>query len=149
MKQKITATILKKFIGILVQKYTNILYWVAMAGIIFWLAYSKGWIMANFEFITPKQAQTLLENDQNVTLLDVRTIEEFKTGHLRDAQLIPLSVLEKNLDKIDKSKKVIVYCKSGNRSVSASRILEKNGFVPLNVKNGIVGLMGVKMEIVK
>ena len=120
-----------------------------MAGIIFWLAYSKGWILANFEFITAKQAQTLLENDQNVTLLDVRTVEEFKTGHLRDAQLIPLSVLEKNLDKIDKSRKVIVYCRTGNRSVAASRILEKNGFVPLNVKNGIVGLMGVKMEIVK
>ena len=131
------------------QKYTNILYWVAMAGIIFWLAYSKGWIMANFEFITPKQAQTLLENDQNVTLLDVRTIKEFKTGHLRDAQLIPLSVLEKNLNKVNKNKKVIVYCRSGNRSVAASRILEKNGFVPLNVKHGIVGLMGVKMEIVK
>ena len=131
------------------KKYTNILYWLAMAGIIFWLAYSKGWILANFEFITPKQAQTLLENDQNVTLLDVRTVEEFKTGHLRDAQLIPLSVLEKNLDKIDKSRKVIVYCRTGNRSVAASRILEKNGFVPLNVKNGIVGLMGVKMEIVK
>jgi len=131
------------------KKYTNILYWLAMAGIIFWLAYSKGWILANFEFITAKQAQTLLENDQNVTLLDVRTVEEFKTGHLRDAQLIPLSVLEKNLDKIDKSRKVIVYCRTGNRSVAASRILEKNGFVPLNVKNGIVGLMGVKMEIVK
>ncbi len=131
------------------QKYTNILYWLAMAGIIFWLAYSKGWIMANFEFITAKQAQTLLENDQNVTLLDVRTIEEFKTGHLRDAQLIPLSVLEKNLNKVNKNKKVIVYCRSGNRSVAASRILEKNGFVPLNVKHGIVGLMGVKMEIVK
>ena len=130
---------------------TDILYWIAMAGLVIYFSYSKGWILANFASITPKQAQTLLQNDENVTLLDVRTIEEFKSGHLRDAKLIPLSKLEENLDKLqaDKHKKIIVYCRSGNRSVSASRILGKHGFTPLNVKQGIIGLMGVKMEIVK
>ena len=122
-----------------------------MVGLVIYFAYSKGWILANFETITAKQAYTLMENDQNVTLLDVRTVKEFKSGHLRNAKLIPLSELEKNLDKLqaDKHKKIIVYCRSGNRSVSASRILEKNGFTPLNVKQGIIGLMGVNMEIVK
>ncbi len=133
------------------KKFTNILYWIAMMGLVLYFAYSKGWILANFESITPQQAQSLLQNDNNVTLLDVRTIEEFKQGHLRGAKLIPLSVLEKNLDKLraDQNKKIIVYCRSGNRSVSASRILNKHGFVPLNVKGGIIGFMGVKMEIVK
>ncbi|WP_295419301.1 rhodanese-like domain-containing protein [Sulfurovum sp.] len=133
------------------KKYTNILYWLAMAGLVVYFAYSKGWIFANFESITAKQAQTLLENDQNVTLLDVRTIEEFKSGHLRDAKLIPLSELEDNLDKLkaDKNKKIIVYCRSGSRSVSASRILKENGFTPLNVKGGIIQLMGAKAEIIK
>ena len=131
--------------------FTNILYWIAMVGLVIYFSYTKGWIVANFESITPKQVQTLLQNDENVTLLDVRTIEEFKSGHLRDAKLIPLSKLEENLDKLqaDKHKKIIVYCRSGNRSVSASRILESHGFTPLNVKQGIIGLMGVKMEIVK
>ena len=130
---------------------TNILYWIAMVGLVVYFAYTKGWIFANFESITAKQAQELLQDDQNVTLLDVRTVKEFKSGHLRNAKLIPLSELEKNLDKLqaDKHKKIIVYCRSGNRSVSASRILEKNGFTPLNVKQGIIGLMGVNMEIVK
>jgi rhodanese-related sulfurtransferase len=133
------------------EKYTNILYWIAMVGLVVYFSYTKGWIFANFESITAKQAQELLQDDQNVTLLDVRTIKEFKSGHLRNAKLIPLSELEKNLDKLqaDKHKKIIVYCRSGNRSVSASRILEKNGFTPLNVKQGIIGLMGVNMEIVK
>ena len=131
--------------------YTNILYWIAMAGLLFYFSYTKGWIFANFESITPQQAKTLLEDDNNVTLLDVRTIEEFKTGHLRDAQLIPLSKLENNLNKLQtvKNKKIIVYCRTGSRSVSASRILQKHGFTPLNVKQGIIGLMGAKMEIVK
>ena len=133
------------------KKFTNILYWIAMMGLVLYFAYSKGWILANFKSITPQQAQSLLRNDNNVTLLDVRTIEEFKQGHLRGAKLIPLSVLEKNLDKLraDQNKKIIVYCRSGNRSVSASRILNKHGFVPLNVKGGIIGFMREKAEIVK
>jgi rhodanese-related sulfurtransferase len=133
------------------KNYTNILYGVAMILMAVYFSYTKGWILANFESITPKQAQILLQNDENVTLLDVRTIEEFKSGHLRDAKLIPLSELEKNLDKLkaDKNKKIIVYCRSGSRSVSASRILEKHGFTPLNVKQGIMGLKNIKMEIVR
>ena len=133
------------------KKLTNILYWIAMVGLVFWFAYSKGWILANFESIDAKTAITLLEDDNNISLLDVRTIEEYKEGHLRDAKLIPLQTLANNLHmlKADKDKKIIVYCRSGNRSVAASRILESHGFTPLNVKGGIIQLMGAKAEIVK
>jgi len=135
----------------LLKNYMNILYWIAMAGLIFWFAYSKGWILANFESIDAKQAIHLLENDDNVTLLDVRTIQEYKSGHLRNAVLIPVQALSKNLGmlKQDKDKKIIVYCRTGSRSVSASRILEENGFTPLNVKGGIIQLMGAKAELVQ
>ena len=133
------------------KKVTNYLYYIAMAGLLFWFAYTKGWIFANFESISPKQAITLIENDNNITLLDVRTPAEFKSGHLRNATLIPLDKLETNLSKLApyKNKKILVYCRSGNRSVAASRILEGHGFQPVNIKNGIVGLIGAKAEIVK
>jgi len=133
------------------KNYTNILYWIAMAGLLFWFAYSKGWVLANFNSIDAKQAIALLEHDDNVTLLDVRTIQEYKEGHLRDATLIPVQALSQNLGmlKEDKNKKIIVYCRTGSRSVSASRILEENGFTPLNVKGGIIQLMGAGVEIVK
>jgi rhodanese-related sulfurtransferase len=135
----------------MLKKYTNVLYWLAMAGLLFWFAYSKGWILANFVSIDAQKAIHLLENDHNVTLLDVRTIQEYKEGHLRDATLIPVGALEKNLGmlKQDKHTKIIVYCRSGNRSVTASRILEKHGFTPLNVKGGILALQGAGVEIVK
>jgi rhodanese-related sulfurtransferase len=122
-----------------------------MAGLLFWFAYTKGWILANFESIDAKQAIHLLENDDNVTLLDVRTIAEYKEGHLRDATLIPVHALADNLGmlKQDKNKKIIVYCQTGNRSVSASRILEKNGFTPLNVKGGIMKLTGAGVVLLK
>jgi len=134
-----------------VKKNLNILYWIAMVALVFYFAYTKGWILANFESITAKQAQTLLMNDNNVTLLDVRTIPEYKIGHVRGAKLIPLGKLEANLDKLeaDRNKKIIIYCRSGNRSVAASRILKEHGFVPLNVKQGMIGLLGTNLEIVK
>jgi len=135
----------------LLNKYSNILYWIAMAGLLFWFAYSKGWVLANFESIDAKQALHLLENDSNTSLLDVRTIEEYKTGHLRDATLIPVQSLEDNLGLLrqDKDKKIIVYCASGNRSVSASRILQEKGFTPLNVKGGIIELKNASATLVQ
>jgi len=134
-----------------VKQTTNILYWILMLGMGIYFAYSKGWILANFDSISPTQAKILLEEDANITLLDVRTVQEYKEGHLRNATLIPLSELADNLKKLSKKKdqKIIVYCRSGNRSISASRILVKNGFTPLNVKQGIMGLMGAGVEIVK
>ena len=133
------------------KNWTNILYWIAMAGIALYFSYTKGWILADFEFITAQQAEVLIEKDQNVTLLDVRTVDEFKEGHIRGATLIPVSKLEANLAKLVSSKKkqIVVYCRSGSRSVAASRILKSHGFTPLNVKHGMIGLLGTDLEIVK
>jgi len=133
------------------KKIINILYWVAMAGLLFWFAYSKGWILTHFQSIDAKQALHLLENDDNVTLLDVRTIAEYKEGHLRDATLIPVQVLSENLGmlKTDKHKKILVYCRTGNRSVAASRILEEHGFTPVNIKGGIIQLIKAGVTLVK
>lgn len=131
------------------KKYTNILYWVVMAGVVGWYAYTKGWILANFDSIDAKSAIELIENDNNITLLDVRTIPEYKEGHLVDATLIPLQQLEKNLSKLEKNRKILVYCRSGNRSVAASRILERNGFVPVNIKGGITSLKASGAQVIR
>jgi len=135
----------------IVKKVSNSLYWIAMLALVLWFAYTKGWILADFESIDAKTAITLLEEDDNVSLLDVRTIQEYKAGHLRDATLIPVQALGKNLGmlKQDKDKKIIVYCRTGSRSVTASRILKAHGFTPLNVKGGLIQLMAEKVEIVK
>ena len=130
-------------------KYIDLLYYLAMGVLLLWYAYSKGWILADFEFVEPQQAITMLQNDDNLTLLDVRTIPEYKKGHLRDATLIPLDKLESNLDKLPKEKKILVYCRSGHRSLHASRILKRHGFTPVNIKGGIIGLSKTGVKIVK
>lgn len=122
------------------QHITNALSWLLLAVVVVYFAYSKGWIFAGFESITPQQVQSILENDKDVFLLDVRTEEEFNQEFINGATLIPVQVLAQNLSKIEKvkEKKIIVYCHSGNRSVQASRILVENGFHPLNMKGGIM-----------
>jgi len=121
------------------KQITNILFYFVIAAIATYLAYAKGWILTDFESISPKQAYTLLKNDTNVALLDVRTPDEFSQEHIEGATLIPVQELSENLSKLEnvKEKKIIVYCHSGTRSVAASRILVKNGFIPLNVTGGI------------
>lgn len=119
----------------------NILYVVifALAAAVF--AYQKGWVLADFDSISPQEASMLSKQDNTVTILDVRTPEEYAAGHIASAILIPLGTLSSSLQKLDgaKDKKIIVYCKSGNRSVAASRILKEHGFHPINVKSGFDG----------
>jgi len=117
----------------------EILTWGAVAALGGLYAYSKGWILANFKSITPLEAHELLKDTKGTLLLDVRTPMEFKQESIKGAILIPLHELPNNLKKLEKYKehKILVYCRSGNRSVTASRILAKNGFLPLNVKGGI------------
>lgn len=132
------------------KKITNILYWAALTGLLFWFAYTKGWILANFLSIDAQTAVVMIESDENLTLLDVRTVPEYKEGHLRDATLIPLQQLDRHIDKLAEKKKtkILVYCQSGNRSVAASRILERQGFTPVNVKGGIQALKSAGAEII-
>lgn len=122
---------------------TMILYFIAMLGLLVSYSYSKGWILADFEFINAKQAIVLLSQEHNVTLLDVRTSKEYNNRHLKNAIHIPVQTLNQSLEMLenDKHKRIVVYCRSGSRSIKASRILEENGFIPLNVKGGIIELM--------
>lgn len=121
------------------KQITTLLYWILFIGIATYLAYAKGWIFANFESLSPQEASALMKSNKNITVLDVRTPEEFAQEHIKGALLIPVHILNNNLSKLskDKGKKILVYCRSGNRSIAASRILAKNGFIPLNVQGGI------------
>ena len=131
------------------KKLTNYLYYIAMVGIAIWVAYTKGWILADFDMLKPKQAIQMIKNDNNITLLDVRTKEEYQSGHIPNSVNIPLQSLQDNLHKIPKDKKVVVYCRSGNRRISASRILKSHGYIPIDVKDGIIGLASNGMRVEK
>jgi len=71
-------------------------------------------------------------------MLDVRTLEEYNQGHIKDAVLIPVQVLEARLSEVPKDKQVYVYCHSGTRSARAAKMLAKHGFS--NIENVLGGI---------
>ncbi len=77
-----------------------------------------------------------LPNDGSVTLLDVRTTGEYRSGHIEGFQNIPVDELRKRLDEVKKGKPVYVICQSGLRSYIACRILAGNGYDAYNFAGG-------------
>lgn len=75
-------------------------------------------------------------------ILDVRTPNEYYDGHLPDAKLIPVQQLSQRISELKdhKQDKILVYCRSGNRSTVASEILIENGFKAIyHLKDGVIG----------
>lgn len=92
---------------------------------------------ASYENVSIEKAKKLID-ENGVTVLDVRTEEEFNEGHIPGATLIPLSELAERLDELDKDTHYLIICRSGNRSAQASDILIKNGFKHIyNVEKGM------------
>ena len=65
-----------------------------------------------------------------VQLVDVRTPEEFAEGHIEDARNIDFFASDflVQFDRYDKKKPLYIYCRSGNRSAKAAKLLQKEGF---------------------
>jgi len=78
-----------------------------------------------------------LKNGKRPLLIDVRHPDEYRSGHIAGAKLIPLSELRRNMKKLSQNKEIVVICASGNRSRSATRILIDAGFDATNVKGGM------------
>lgn len=74
--------------------------------------------------------------EQGALVVDVRSAEEFKSGHLENAVNIPHTEVEKRLSEFgqDKTRSIVVYCRSGRRSGMAQEVLRQNGFT--GVVNG-------------
>lgn len=90
--------------------------------------------------ITPNQAYELMQSQNNCTVLDVRTPEEFSQGHIPGAIFIPDYELAKRAEKKlpDKNALILVYCRSGNRSRQAANTLLKLGYTNVKDFGGII-----------
>lgn len=67
-------------------------------------------------------------------LIDVRTPQEFASGNLKGSLNIPLDKIQSQLQAFKNKTNIIVFCRSGNRSSQAKKILNQNNFT--NVING-------------
>jgi rhodanese-related sulfurtransferase len=78
--------------------------------------------------------------ESGAVVLDVRTNGEFKSGHIEKAVQIDISSngFTDKIGQLDKNKTYLVYCRSGNRSATACRVMAANGFTNLfNLSGGI------------
>lgn len=104
---------------------------------------------AQYTDVSVQQAKQMIDHG-DVFILDVRTQEEYDTGHIKNSTLIPVQVLDKRLDELPRDKKILVYCMSGIRSAQASGILVNNGFKEIyNMKGGIMGWTNAGYDVVK
>jgi thioredoxin len=80
--------------------------------------------------LTPDEFEKKMAAVPDVQLIDVRTPEEFKKGHLFKAVNIDFESreFEKQISTLDKSKPVFLYCISGGRSAEAAAVLFRDGF---------------------
>ncbi|NIR47863.1 rhodanese-like domain-containing protein [candidate division KSB1 bacterium] len=91
--------------------------------------------------LTVEQVKSIIDQDTDVVLLDVRTEAEFhgELGHLKNALLIPVQELETRYTELEpyRNERIIVYCRSGGRSSRATQFLRDKGFEVQNMQGGM------------
>ena len=90
--------------------------------------------------IRPAQAKELLEQTPAPLLIDVRTAQEYRSGHIQGSKLLPLSDLPSRISQMspDKTQPLVVYCQSGARSAQAAHHLAAMGYQVVYDLGGIM-----------
>jgi rhodanese-related sulfurtransferase len=106
----------------------------------------------SFIDVNVAEFQQLISKEE-VQLVDVRTPEEFKAGHIKDAKLINFfdaDFKEQSTTLLDKNKPVYLYCRSGARSVKSAKIYKEAGFTKVyNLLGGFNAWSAKNLEIEK
>ncbi len=79
--------------------------------------------------------------EQGTLFLDVRSLGEWRSGHLQRAKHLPLDQIQAQAARVlpDRDQKIVIYCQSGSRSVSAERILKQLGYSQAVAMRGGIG----------
>ena len=89
--------------------------------------------------LTKEEWKKQIAGDDNAFILDVRTEEEVQEGYIPEAKHLDFYKGQEfvdELEKLDRSKNYYVYCKSGNRSGQACRLMDQMGFENTNNLTG-------------
>ena len=93
----------------------------------------------SYQQITQEEAKEMMDT-QDVIILDVREQDEYDSGHIPDAILLPVDIIDEETAAAvipDKESTVLVYCRSGNRSKTASSTLAELGYTNIYEFGGI------------
>lgn len=95
---------------------------------------------SEYKKINAEEAKKLMDSEEELVILDVRTKEEFDTGHIAGALLLPLDSLKNAAEETlpNKDQLILVYCRSGNRSETATNQLIEMGYTHVIDFGGII-----------
>ena len=100
--------------------------------------------------VTVEEAKSLIDSNFSLIILDVRTREEYDSGHIGGAILIPVGELEDRLDELSKEEEFLIYCRTGNRSSNSVNILKENGYTKIfHMNDGIIAWIQAGYPTVK
>lgn len=121
-------------------KLTTTLILLAVTSLLFLVSCnSKVKKSENYRSVNVAAAKGIIENSKDVVVLDVRTPKEVAAGQVEGAVNIDVmnSSFGDNIAELDKNKTYVIYCKSGGRSVTASKKMLAAGFTDVvNVEGG-------------
>jgi thioredoxin len=103
-----------------------------------------------YQTVSVKDFSGLMDENASGYILDVRTPQEFESGHITGA--VNVDIYDPNfktiVGKLDKSRKAFVYCKSGGRSASAMDIMKELGFQQVyNLDGGMLAWLNANMPV--
>ena len=102
--------------------------------------------------VTSKEAANMLKSDKNLVVLDVRTAEEFKDGHIKGALNIDIRQPDAfvKIDKLNRNAKYIVHCRTNHRSKIAVDHMVQSGFKTIiQIMDGFDGWSQNDLPVVK
>ena len=113
---------------------------VILIGGIIMLSNKKEENKANIQYVSMNEIKTIMEENENYIILDVRTIEEYNEGHIPNAICIPNETIDESIIEQlpDKEQLILIYCRSGNRSKQATQKLQNLGYTNLIEFGGII-----------
>lgn len=98
-------------------------------------------VRITYEQITADEAKAIMDSKEPYVLLDVRTQEEYDSGHIEGAILIPDYEIGVKAESVltDKDELILVYCRSGRRSKNAASELVALGYTNVKEFGGVTG----------
>ena len=87
--------------------------------------------------INPLELNDKLKNGKRALVIDVRQPDEYRSGHIAGAKLIPLDQLSRRMKDLPQNREIVCVCASGSRSHSATRILARAGYNAANMRGGM------------
>jgi len=92
----------------------------------------------------------MMDSNENIQLLDVRSQAEFAQGIIEGGEFVPLHTIPLKVNDLSKDKKIIIYCRSGARSAQACMFLSQNADIEaLNLRGGIISWYQSGFDIIR